>query len=285
MGARPAAARDSDDDRAARRPARPASPGAHRRLRDRDRGDHGRLRLGRGADLRRQRDAAGLAVADHPGRPLRRRRATPPCCGRSARRSPRGTPSTDGPWSVRCRASASLEPGLPLVEEGLDALGRIGQLEVEHDVLLLDLHRLVDRQPPAAVDRRLDQPDRGGGTRGEAVRLPAPRPRRSRRRRPGRRGPRPAPRSALSRVASMMRRLARCGPISRGSRCEPPAPGKMPRSVSGKPNVARACRMRRSQASASSAPPPRACPLSAATTGLGASSSSRCTSTHRRIAR
>ena len=36
---------------------------------------------------------------------------------------------------------------------------------------------------------------------------------------------------------------------------------------------------------ASSAPPPSACPLSAATTGLGASSSRRCTSTHRRIAR
>jgi hypothetical protein len=77
------------------------------------------------------------------------------------------SPSLD----LAAEGSASLEASLALVEEGLDALGGIGQLEVAHDVLLLDQYRRVDRQAPPAVDHGLDQPDRGRRTRREPLGL------------------------------------------------------------------------------------------------------------------
>ena len=54
--------------------------------------------------------------------------------------------------------------------------------------------------------------------------------------------------------------------------------------ISGNPKLAALDRIRRSQASDSSAPPPSACPFIPAITGLGASSIARCTSIQRRIA-
>ena len=67
----------------------------------------------------------------------------------------------------------------------------------------------------------------------------------------------------------MMRSLARAGPTSRASRWVPPAPGMMPRLISGWPSFASAAATRQSQARASSQPPPRAYPVIAATTGFG----------------
>ena len=79
---------------------------------------------------------------------------------------------------------------------------------------------------------------------------------------------RPAPMSAM----------ARATPTSRGSRCVPPAPGRMPSFTSGSPTVAPAVASRRSQASASSNPPPSALPDIAATIGCRHASIARITS-------
>ena len=54
----------------------------------------------------------------------------------------------------------------------------------------------------------------------------------------------------------------------RGSRWVPPKPGVMPRPVSGWPNLAFSLARRMSQVMASSHPPPRAKPLTAAMVGL-----------------
>ena len=62
------------------------------------------------------------------------------------------------------------------------------------------------------------------------------------------------------------------GPIRRGRRCVPPAPGSRPSFTSGRPTRAVAAAIRKWQASASSKPPPSAVPCSAATTGFGIAS-------------
>src|SRR6266581_660446 len=62
--------------------------------------------------------------------------------------------------------------------------------------------------------------------------------------------------------------LARAGPMSRGSRWVPPAPGMMPSRISGWPTRAPSPTTRKSAHSASSRPPPSAYPVTAATTGL-----------------
>ena len=53
---------------------------------------------------------------------------------------------------------------------------------------------------------------------------------------------------------------AASGPISRGRRCVPPAPGTKPRFTSGRPRFASASATRAWQASATSKPPPKAEP-------------------------
>ena len=55
-----------------------------------------------------------------------------------------------------------------------------------------------------------------------------------------------------------IRSLALAGPISRGSRCVPPAPGMMPSKISGCPHLALSALIRKSAVSASSQPPPSA---------------------------
>ena len=57
-------------------------------------------------------------------------------------------------------------------------------------------------------------------------------------------------------------------PTKRVSRCVPPAPGMMPRLISGWPNFALSAAMMMSHIIASSQPPPRAKPATAAITGL-----------------
>ncbi|CAM5728216.1 hypothetical protein SALBM311S_07318 [Streptomyces alboniger] len=49
----------------------------------------------------------------------------------------------------------------------------------------------------------------------------------------------------------------------------PPAPGIRPSRISGWPSLASSAAIRKSAQSASSQPPPRAYPVTAATTGLG----------------
>src|ERR1700730_1724483 len=69
----------------------------------------------------------------------------------------------------------------------------------------------------------------------------------------------------------MMYRSARALPIRRGRRCVPPAPGMIPSADSVCPMRDRpsSTMIRKSQQSVISLPPPRACPLMAAITGLG----------------
>ena len=57
-------------------------------------------------------------------------------------------------------------------------------------------------------------------------------------------------------------------PTARVSRCEPPMPGRTPRLISGWPNLALSPAMMKSHIIASSQPPPRAKPDTAATTGM-----------------
>ena len=57
-------------------------------------------------------------------------------------------------------------------------------------------------------------------------------------------------------------------PIARGKRWVPPAPGMMPILISGWPNLALSAAITKSHIMASSQPPPKAKPLTAAITGL-----------------
>ena len=66
--------------------------------------------------------------------------------------------------------------------------------------------------------------------------------------------------------------MARPVPTSRASRCVPPAPGRTDSVVSGSPNRAFSRAIRMSHAIASSQPPPRANPLTAATVGFAKAS-------------
>ena len=63
--------------------------------------------------------------------------------------------------------------------------------------------------------------------------------------------------------------FARAGPTNRARRWVPPAPGMTPSLISGWPKVASSAAIRISAHRASSQPPPRAYPLTAATTGFG----------------
>ena len=107
---------------------------------------------------------------------------------------------------------------------------------------------------------------------------PAGRPRRPRGRgrrraspRPARRGSRdpgaPPPR-ALTRRPVSTSSMARALPTARARRWVPPAPGMIPRLISGWPKVASSAATSMSQAMASSAPPPRAKPRTAAIVGV-----------------
>ena len=80
-------------------------------------------------------------------------------------------------------------------------------------------------------------------------------------------------RAAAASWASMRRpvstsSIARCLPITRASRCVPPPPGMIPSVISGWPNSAVSEATIRSQSSASSQPPPRAKPETAAISGV-----------------
>ena len=66
-----------------------------------------------------------------------------------------------------------------------------------------------------------------------------------------------------------IRSLARAGPTSRARRCVPPPPGMMPSRISGWPSLAFSLAMRKSQARASSQPPPSAKPEIAAIVARG----------------
>ena len=82
---------------------------------------------------------------------------------------------------------------------------------------------------------------------------------------------RPASRAswAFNTLPPRMISFARPSPIRRARRWVPPKPGIMPSPISGWPKVALSEASRRSQAAASSQPPPKAAPLTAAMTGLG----------------
>jgi len=71
---------------------------------------------------------------------------------------------------------------------------------------------------------------------------------------------------------------AASAPINRGSRCVPPAPGRIPKCTSGRPTRAHDAITRAWQLIASSKPPPSAVPWIAAVTGIGASSNACMTS-------
>ena len=62
--------------------------------------------------------------------------------------------------------------------------------------------------------------------------------------------------------------IATALPTARVSRCVPPAPGRTPRLISGWPNFAVSDATIRSQSIASSQPPPRQKPDTAATIGV-----------------
>ena len=74
--------------------------------------------------------------------------------------------------------------------------------------------------------------------------------------------------AASIRRAVRQRSIAFALPTARGRRCVPPAPGRMPSLISGWPNFAVSAAMMMSQDIASSQPPPRAKPATAAITGL-----------------
>src|SRR5205823_2302668 len=81
--------------------------------------------------------------------------------------------------------------------------------------------------------------------------------------------------SAGTRRAVRIMSRARPSPTRRGRRTVPPPPGMIPMRVSVRPICAAGSTMRRSQARASSQPPPRASPLTAAIQGFGQRSISR----------
>ena len=134
----------------------------------------------------------------------------------------------------------------------------------------LDLQPRLQVDLEAAVDGLLGRAQRVRGPGGEL-----PGERHAPRRRPSSgattRSTRPirSASSAPTKRPVKMRSLARAGPTSRGSRCVPPAPGMMPSRISGWPSRALSPATRRSQHSASSQPPPRAYPVTAAIVGLG----------------
>mmetsp|Transcript_27940 Transcript_27940/g.88997 ORF Transcript_27940/g.88997 Transcript_27940/m.88997 type:complete len:262 (+) Transcript_27940:1871-2656(+) len=76
----------------------------------------------------------------------------------------------------------------------------------------------------------------------------------------------------------VMTLMACLTPTSRGRRCVPPAPGRMPSFTSGSESVAPSAATRAWQPMATSRPPPMALPWMAATTGLEQSSSASHTS-------
>ena len=90
---------------------------------------------------------------------------------------------------------------------------------------------------------------------------------------PDRRRPSTSASAAPWARAVKIHRLARDAPISLGRRCVPPAPGRIASAVSRRPMVASSARIRRSQARASSHPPPTAAPRTAAIVGNGSSAS------------
>ena len=120
----------------------------------------------------------------------------------------------------------------------------------------------------AATDRRLRGPDGERRHRGDPRRRARARRRRSRRRgttrvtRPSASASR-APIDRPVRISSIARAL----PIARVSRCVPPAPGMTPSRISGWPKVASSAATIMSQVIASSQPPPRAKPRTAAISG------------------
>ncbi len=137
------------------------------------------------------------------------------------------------------------EPGLeakPLVEARLEAAGSTACL-----------------QAATATGPFGAKPPRSPGTSAGGPRPAPPRP--------GARAPGHVSASTISPVKR--RRLATEGPTSRASRWVPPKPGGTPRPTSGCPSLARSLPMRMSQARASSHPPPRAKPFTAAITGRG----------------
>src|SRR5712691_2782459 len=75
---------------------------------------------------------------------------------------------------------------------------------------------------------------------------------------------------------------ARARPTRRTRRCVPPKPGMSPRLISGCPRRARSAATSRSQASASSRPPPSATPLRAPITGSASASTAAIASCPRR---
>ncbi len=77
------------------------------------------------------------------------------------------------------------------------------------------------------------------------------------------------------RVADEVHLKALFVPTRRGRRCVPPKPGMMPSLISGWPKIAERAAMRTSQAIASSQPPPKARPLTAAIVAMPSEPSSR----------
>ena len=85
--------------------------------------------------------------------------------------------------------------------------------------------------------------------------------------------PRPCARAAPMGLPERITSSAVSGPVIRGSRWVPPAPGRRPRFTSGSPSLASGDATRKWQPSATSSPPPSALPEMAATRGFGDASS------------
>ena len=161
------------------------------------------------------------------------------------------------------------EPGRALLEEGVHPLALIRRGEREREP--------VDLAGEGSGERLRRGPDCRGAW---PTRQPSPAARRwSRPARPPRRAGRPwggrasrgrraePPRSSPTgrvRISSFAKPID----VARASRCVPPHPGMTPRVTSGCPNRAVSAATRTSHARAISQPPPRAKPLTAATTGV-----------------
>ena len=87
----------------------------------------------------------------------------------------------------------------------------------------------------------------------------------------------PSSKASSARIGSPTRFISSAlpGPTRRGRRWVPPKPGRMPSLISGWPNSAERAAMRMSQAIASSQPPPKARPLTAAIVTIPSEPSSR----------
>ena len=177
-----------------------------------------------------------------------------------------------GARPARARALAAPELGLALLDERGQPLLRV-----------LGREREVERVAARTRGRARAGPrTRGRPSPSRAAWRPGPCPRsRARRaspprarppwRRPARRGRQRAPRGAESRRPLRITSIATALPTARVSRCVPPAPGMIPSVVSGWPNCAVSEATIRSQAMASSQPPPRQKPETAATSGVRSS--------------